>query len=319
MPRQPTATGRVLLALVVTAALVPAACSSPKKSSSTAPASAATLATVASTTTTSTVPRTTVATTTSTTVAATTTTAPATTTTVAATPVYPITGLPITDPAAAARQTLVVKIDNSRPARPQSGLNEADMVFEEIVNDSLTRFALVYQSMGDNVVGPARSGRIQDIDLMGMFNHPLFALVGRQRHRHRRDPGERPRRHRSEPRLGVLPVRGSVGPPQPVQLHRGAVDADDGRRRAAAADLAVPPRGRGAAGLTQRRRRRAARQRRRRLAVGRHQGPLPAHHRRPAAQRRPQRAGVHRQRRRPGGGVLAGHLRQPGRPDDRQR
>jgi hypothetical protein len=52
------------------------------------------------------------------------------------------------------------------------------MVFEEIVNDSLTRFALIYQSLGDNVVGPCRSGRIQDIDLMGMFNHPLFAWSG---------------------------------------------------------------------------------------------------------------------------------------------
>ena len=52
------------------------------------------------------------------------------------------------------------------------------MVIEEIVNDSLSRSALVYQSLGDNPVGPCRSGRIQDIDLMGMFNHPLFAWSG---------------------------------------------------------------------------------------------------------------------------------------------
>ena len=114
-----------------------------------------------------------------TTVEATTTTAEAeTTTTIPAPPVYPLTGLPAVDPAIAARQTLVVKIDNAPPARPQSGLNEADMVFEEIVNDNISRFALVYQSLGDNVVGPCRSGRIQDIDLFGSLNRPLFAWSG---------------------------------------------------------------------------------------------------------------------------------------------
>jgi hypothetical protein len=173
MPHHPAT--RRFVAVVVTGAALLGACTKSKSSSTTpsAPASAATLATAPSSVATTSSS----STSTSTTVAEATTTA-ATTTTVPATPVYPITGLPVTDPDAATRQTLVVKIDNSPPARPQSGLNEADMVFEEIVNDSLTRFALVYQSMGDNPVGPARSGRIQDIDLMGMFNHPLFAWSG---------------------------------------------------------------------------------------------------------------------------------------------
>ncbi|MFT3851496.1 MAG: DUF3048 domain-containing protein [Ilumatobacteraceae bacterium] len=159
--------------LTVAGTTLLAACSKTTSRSSTTPATAASVAAVPPTTATTT----TASTTTSTTVAETTTTI-APTTTVPPTPVYPITGLPVTDPAVAARQTLVVKIDNSGPARPQSGLNEADMVFEEIVNDSLTRFAFVYQSLGDNAVGPCRSGRIQDIDLMGMFNHPLFAWSG---------------------------------------------------------------------------------------------------------------------------------------------
>lgn len=92
-------------------------------------------------------------------------------------PVYPLTGLPVTDSAAAARPALVVKIDNNAAARPQNGLNEADIVFEEIV-EIQTRFAIVLQSQGSDPVGPIRSGRTQDIALLGSFNHPLFTWSG---------------------------------------------------------------------------------------------------------------------------------------------
>ncbi len=179
-------------ALAGAAVVLLAACSSDKTAAPTTTAvttttrkivstpTSTTTTTTPETTTTSTLPEATTSTaeTTTTAVPDTSTTVAETTTTAPAPPVYAITGLPATDPGIAARQTLVVKIDNSAPARPQSGLNEADMVFEEIVNDSLTRFALIYQSLGANVVGPCRSGRIQDIDLMGMFNHPLFAWSG---------------------------------------------------------------------------------------------------------------------------------------------
>jgi len=102
---------------------------------------------------------------------------PGSTTTVYRGPVYPLTGLPVTDPAAAARPALVVKIDNQEQARPQSGLNEADIVFEEMV-EVQTRFAAVFHSHGADPVGPIRSGRTQDIDLLGSLNKPLFAWSG---------------------------------------------------------------------------------------------------------------------------------------------
>lgn len=92
-------------------------------------------------------------------------------------PVYPLTGLPILDPAAAKRPALVVKIDNHPEARPQSGLNEADLVYEENV-ENLTRFAAVFQSNGADPVGPIRSGRTQDVDLLGSLNKPIFAWSG---------------------------------------------------------------------------------------------------------------------------------------------
>jgi len=106
------------------------------------------------------------------------TTVAAETTTTIAEPVYPLTGVPNPDPVIAARKVLVAKIGNEPAARPQTGFNAADIVFEEIVNDNLTRFALLFQSGDSNPVGPLRSGRIQDVDLFGSFGAPLFAWSG---------------------------------------------------------------------------------------------------------------------------------------------
>ncbi len=93
---------------------------------------------------------------------------------------YPLLGTPVTDAAAAARPAIVAKIDNHPAARPQSGLNKTDMVFEENV-EALTRFAAVFQSQGSDPVGPLRSGRTQDIDMLGSLNKPMFAWSGGNR------------------------------------------------------------------------------------------------------------------------------------------
>jgi hypothetical protein len=98
-------------------------------------------------------------------------------TTVPGTPMMPLTGKEIKDPALAARPALVVKIDNHPDARPQSGLNRADIVFEENV-EQLTRFAAVFQSQTPDPVGPIRSGREQDVQLLGSLNKPIFAWSG---------------------------------------------------------------------------------------------------------------------------------------------
>ena len=171
---------RSLLSITVAVAFATGlvACSSDaKKATETSASVKATVTTQASPTT---VAPTTVAPTTvaPTTVPVTTTTVPATTTTVPGPPVYPLTGVEIADPALAGQVALVVKIDNAPAARPQNGFNEADLVFEEIVNDNLTRFAMVFQSQGSNPVGPIRSGRIQDINLFSALNRPLFAWSG---------------------------------------------------------------------------------------------------------------------------------------------
>ena len=72
---------------------------------------------------------------------------------------------------------LVVKIDNQPEARPQSGLNEADIVFEENVESSPGSRPCSRATRPDPV-GPIRSGRTQDIILLGSFNRPLFVWSG---------------------------------------------------------------------------------------------------------------------------------------------
>ena len=110
--------------------------------------------------------------------ATTTTTEPATTTTEAPPPVYPLTGLPVVgDGLVVLRPAVVAKVGNY-DAHPQQGINTADIVFEEIINDNVSRFALVFQSQGADLVGPIRSGRIQDVDLLGSFNAPILAWSG---------------------------------------------------------------------------------------------------------------------------------------------
>ena len=70
-----------------------------------------------------------------------------------------------------------MKIDNHPDARPQSGLNQADIVYEENV-EHLTRFAAVFQTTAPDPVGPIRSGRTQDVELLGSLNQPIFAWSG---------------------------------------------------------------------------------------------------------------------------------------------
>ncbi len=76
------------------------------------------------------------------------------------------------------RPALAVKIDNNSNARPNhSGLAVADIVFEEIVEVG-TRFAAVFHTEGSDPVGPIRSGREQDVNLLSSLNAPLFAWSG---------------------------------------------------------------------------------------------------------------------------------------------
>ena len=97
----------------------------------------------------------------------------------------PLLGVPFEgDPAILQRPALIIKINNvdtsssREQARPQQGLNQADVVFEERVEGGITRFASVFHSTDSDPVLPVRSARLTDIDITSMFNRPLFANSG---------------------------------------------------------------------------------------------------------------------------------------------
>ncbi|WP_229858866.1 DUF3048 domain-containing protein [Streptomyces anandii] len=75
---------------------------------------------------------------------------------------------------------LAVKIDNVVPARPQTGLNAADIVYAEQVEGGLSRLMAVYATRLPPVVGPVRSARESDLELLRQFDHPVLAFSGAQ-------------------------------------------------------------------------------------------------------------------------------------------
>ena len=76
---------------------------------------------------------------------------------------------------------LFVKIDDTQPAHPQIGLGKADVVYIEQVEGGLTRLAAVFSSQLPPFIGPIRSARISDIDLMASYGRPAFAYSGAQK------------------------------------------------------------------------------------------------------------------------------------------
>ena len=99
---------------------------------------------------------------------------PTTSTTLA--PAAPLTGLPVTDPAILNRIAVAVKIDNNPEARPQAGLDKADVIYEE-VTEGITRFVAVFQSTDAPAIGPVRSVRPADPLIVSSLNG-LFAFSG---------------------------------------------------------------------------------------------------------------------------------------------
>ncbi|MEU1511248.1 DUF3048 domain-containing protein [Streptomyces sp. NPDC005811] len=75
---------------------------------------------------------------------------------------------------------LAVKIDNADAARPQTGVDAADVVYVEQVEGGLSRLMAVYASRLPQAVGPVRSARESDLELLEQFRRPLLAFSGAQ-------------------------------------------------------------------------------------------------------------------------------------------
>jgi hypothetical protein len=75
---------------------------------------------------------------------------------------------------------LAVKIDDTNPAHPQIGIEDADVVYIEQVESGLTRLMAIFSSRIPERVGPVRSARISDIDILSPYGNVAFAYSGAQ-------------------------------------------------------------------------------------------------------------------------------------------
>jgi hypothetical protein len=90
--------------------------------------------------------------------------------------VSPFTGEPVKK----LGPVLAVKIDNIVYARPQTGLTDADIVYVLPVEGGLSRFLAIFSSHIPPVIGPVRSARDDDLQLLRQFGRPAFAWSGAQ-------------------------------------------------------------------------------------------------------------------------------------------
>lgn len=92
--------------------------------------------------------------------------------------VNPLTGEVVSDPAILAHRPVAIKISNYPPVvRPQSGLNNADLLFEHYAEGGVTRFTAIFYGKEADPVGSVRSGRIIDLEIPQMFD-AAFAYSG---------------------------------------------------------------------------------------------------------------------------------------------
>ncbi|MEU0673719.1 DUF3048 domain-containing protein [Streptomyces sp. NPDC006172] len=103
---------------------------------------------------------------------------------------------------------LAVKIDNVRAARPQTGLDAADIVYVEPVEGGLSRLMAVYATKLPKAVGPVRSARESDLELLRQFDRPVLAFSGAQR--------------KLLPLIGDAPLRAVTPDAAPDAYYRGA-------------------------------------------------------------------------------------------------
>lgn len=73
---------------------------------------------------------------------------------------------------------LAVKIDNAAQARPHTGLTQADLVYVEPVEGGLSRILAVFSSRIPDTVGPVRSARESDLELLRQFGRPALGFSG---------------------------------------------------------------------------------------------------------------------------------------------
>lgn len=95
-------------------------------------------------------------------------------------PVYysVLTGEKVADEAASKMPVTAIMIENSPDARPQSGIQEAGVVFEAIAEGGITRFLTLHQQDKPSIIGPVRSLRMYYVDWLAPFNASVSHVGG---------------------------------------------------------------------------------------------------------------------------------------------
>ena len=160
----------------------------------------------------------------------------ATTARQAAPAVAPLTGLPDPTGAAGKRCAVTVKIDNTQRGHPKYGVDQADVVYEEVVEGGITRLAAIFNSHAPDRVGPVRSVRKTDQSIV-MADRRRLRLLGRRAVRDRRRSTPRPWCSSTRTRAGPLMFRDHSrdAPLEPVRARRPACTRE-------CKDPAPPPR-----------------------------------------------------------------------------
>lgn len=90
----------------------------------------------------------------------------------------PLTGREVADEAATKANVTAIMIENSPDARPQSGLQQADIVYEAIAEGGITRFAAIYQQERPELIGPVRSLRMYYLDWIAPYDASIAHVGG---------------------------------------------------------------------------------------------------------------------------------------------
>ncbi|HRK94176.1 MAG TPA: DUF3048 domain-containing protein [Candidatus Saccharibacteria bacterium] len=95
-------------------------------------------------------------------------------------PVYyaPLTGEVVKNESDLTKPVTAIMIENSPDARPQSGLKDAEIVYEAVAEGGITRFLALYQQKKPQVIGPVRSLRTYYVDWLAQYNGSVAHVGG---------------------------------------------------------------------------------------------------------------------------------------------
>lgn len=90
----------------------------------------------------------------------------------------PLTGLEVADAAATTAPVTAIMMENSPAARPQSGIKQAEVVYEAIAEGGITRYLLLYQQNKPQLIGPVRSLRQYFLDWATPYDASIAHVGG---------------------------------------------------------------------------------------------------------------------------------------------